>query len=67
MDSDFNANAYSARIVSGVLCAGLYKNVLRVVRPTQKYTKTAQGTMQAEGEGGRGAREGGGGERRSHH
>ena len=44
-----NVNADSIRMVSAALCAGMYSNVLHVIRPTQKYHETAEGSVAALG------------------
>ena len=44
-----NVNADSIRMVSAALCAGMYSNVLHVIRPTQKYHDTAEGSVAALG------------------
>eukprot|EP00937_MAST-01D_sp_MAST-1D-sp2_P000724 g724.t1 len=48
-DGAVNVHSGSIRMVSAALCAGLYNNILHVIRPTQKYHETADGSVAAQG------------------
>jgi ATP-dependent RNA helicase DHX57 len=38
-------NAANIRVLKGVLCAGLYPNIIRAVHPDKRYTQVAEGAI----------------------
>lgn len=46
-----DANSEDARLVKAAVCAGFYPQILRVDNPIPKFTKTAFGAVEAEGDG----------------
>ena len=41
-----NSNSDNSKLVVAVLCAALYPNVVQVMTPETKYSKTSVGTVQ---------------------
>lgn len=45
-----NAQSNNRRVIGAVLCAGLYPNVIKVMRPPQKYHETIGGAVTTDAE-----------------
>lgn len=46
IDSQYNKNCKSARIVSSFMCAGLYPKVCKILRPPKRFVETIGGNLE---------------------
>jgi len=46
LDSNYNQNCKSARIVSSFMCAGLYPKVCKILRPPKRFVETIGGNLE---------------------